>query len=180
MRIIAGCAKKRLLKAPSGWKGRPTADRVKESLFNIIGNLVDHSVFLDIFAGTGSIGIEALSRGAQKAVFVESNNRAWKAIIKNLEDAKLIDNAEIIVKDANIALTQLKAEKFDIIFLDPPYDQGFEVPILTKIIELELLSEKGIIVVESSKRQELPVSIGEYVQYKQRKYGDTLLTFFKK
>ncbi len=180
MRIIAGCAKKKLLKVYPGWKGRPTADRVKEALFSILGDLVPDAVFLDLFAGTGSIGIEALSRGAQSAIFIEKDPRAVRSIIHNLKAAKLDDNARILGMDIFKALPRLPKGAFDIIFLDPPYAQGYELPVIKKIIELDLPSQEGVIIAESSKREELPDNILGYTLYKLQKYGDTKLSFFKK
>jgi 16S rRNA (guanine966-N2)-methyltransferase len=178
LRIIAGCAKKMRLKVPSGWDGRPTSDRVKEALFNILGDMVPESEVLDLFAGTGNIGIEALSRGAKSAYFVEKDLQAIKAIKDNLAYSKLIEKADIDGRDVARALPGLAGRKFDIIFLDPPYEKGFEVSVICKIFELELLSIDGIIVAESSKRISLPLEIMGFSLTDQRRYGDTLLSFF--
>lgn len=180
MRIIAGCAKKHLLKVPPGWKGRPTADKVKEALFSILGDSVPDSVFLDLFAGTGSVGIEALSRGAQSAIFIEKDSRAVKGIIHNLKATKLDANSKVLGTDIIKALKLLPQGMFDIIFLDPPYSEGFELQIITMVIELQLPSKKGIIIAESSKREELPAEILGYTLYKQQRYGDTKLSFYLK
>lgn len=187
MRIIAGSAKKRHLKVPPGWKGRPTADRVKESLFNILGELVVGSIFLDIFAGTGSIGIEALSRGAGMAVFIEKDPRAAGVIAENLKASGLESNSRVITGDVLRALENLAANKgeklrdrlFDIVFLDPPYDKGFEVPVISRVLDLKLLSPGGLIVAESSKRVELPAGIAGVSLIRQARYGDTVITFYR-
>ncbi|NTW05506.1 MAG: 16S rRNA (guanine(966)-N(2))-methyltransferase RsmD [Peptococcaceae bacterium] len=178
MRIIAGCAKKMKLKVPSGWDGRPTSDRVKEALFNILGNIVPESKVLDLFAGTGNIGIEALSRGAKRVCFIEKDPRAVKVITENLRNSKLVDKADVHVGDVARVLPGLSGRKFDFIFLDPPYDKEFEVSVISMIFELELLSIDGIIVAESSKRVCLPLEIMGFRLADQRRYGDTLLSFF--
>lgn len=185
MRIIAGSAKKRVLKVPSGWQGRPTADRVKESLFGILGELVVESVFLDLFAGTGNVGIEALSRGAVRAVFVEKDPRAAGAIAGNLKMSGLDSGSGIIVRDVYRALEELAGKEgspgggFDIVFLDPPYGMGFEVPVIKKVLELNLLSTGGLIVAESGKRVELPPAIMAVTLKRQERYGDTLISFYR-
>ncbi|MFZ5646508.1 MAG: 16S rRNA (guanine(966)-N(2))-methyltransferase RsmD [Bacillota bacterium] len=181
MRVIAGIAKKRLLKVPSGWTGRPTADRVKESLFNILGSRVLDCVFLDLFAGTGNIGIEALSRGAKKAVFVEKDRRAAGSIGHNLKLTGFASRSKIIVRDVYPALAGLAGtgEPFDIVFLDPPYGLGFEVPVIKKVTELELLALNGLIVSESSKKEKLPPEIGGVTLLRQERYGDTVISFYQ-
>lgn len=180
MRIIAGSAKKRVLSVPRGWTGRPTADRVKESLFNILGERVVESRFLDIFAGTGNVGIEALSRGARRAVFVEQDRRAAEAIKKNLDLTGFTGHAMILKQDAITAVNSLAAtrELFDLIFLDPPYCCGYEANVISGLSRLELLAPGGLIVAESSKREELPSTIGKLIMFRREKYGDTILSFF--
>lgn len=181
MRIIAGIAKKRLLKVPPGWKGRPTADRVKESLFNILGDLVIDSNFLDLFAGTGNIGIEALSRGALKAVFVEKDPRAAGTIVQNLKNCRLESGSRVVVGDVYRALDELEPEKktYSIVFLDPPYDQGYEIPVIKKVLELGLLAPDGLVIAESSKRAELPPDIMGIKLVRQERYGDTMISFYR-
>lgn len=181
MRVIAGIAKKRLLKVPSGWTGRPTADRVKESLFNILGSRVLGCVFLDLFAGTGNIGIEALSRGAKKAVFVEKDRRAAGAIGHNLKMTGFESRSKVVVRDVCQGLAGIVAEgdRFDIVFLDPPYGQGLEVPVMEKVQELKLLTSGGLIISESSKRDALPPEIGGISLFRQEKYGDTVISFYQ-
>lgn len=182
MRIIAGTAKKRLLKVPPGWKGRPTADRIKESLFNILGDSVIDANFLDLFAGTGNIGIEALSRGAQKAVFVEKDSRAAGAILRNLKTCGLDTGAGVMARDVFRALDELAGREpgqFSIVFLDPPYEQGFEIPVIRKVLELDLVAPGGLIVAESSKRTELPPVIMGFSLARQERYGDTIISFYR-
>lgn len=181
MRVIAGIAKKRLLKVPSGWTGRPTADKVKESLFNILGGRVLDCAFLDLFAGTGNIGIEALSRGAKLAVFVEKDRRAAAAVGYNLKMTGFESRSKIIIRDVYHALAGLQADGggFDIVFLDPPYGQGFEVPVIMKVLELGLLSSGGIVISESGKREKLPANIGVGSLLRQERYGDTVISFYQ-
>lgn len=181
MRIIAGVAKKRLLKVPSGWTGRPTADRVKESLFNILASSIIDCNFLDLFAGTGNVGIEALSRGARKAVFVEKDHRAAGSILQNVKTTGFADSSRLIIKDVYRALTQLRQEEetFDIVFLDPPYGMGFEVPVISSLLELKILSPGGLVIAESSKRDTLPSRIAEVSIIKQERYGDTMISFYQ-
>ncbi len=182
MRIIAGSAKKRLLKVHPGWKGRPTADRIKESLFNILGNLVVDSNFLDLFAGTGSIGIEALSRGACGAVFIEKDPRAAGTIIENLKNCGLETGSRVIAGDVHRVLESIagkKGKSFDIVFLDPPYDRGFEAPVIRKVLELGLLAPGGLVVAESSKRTGPPGEIMGLKLVRREKYGDTMISFYR-
>lgn len=181
MRIIAGSAKKRVLSVPRGWTGRPTADRVKESLFNILGQAVVNSRFLDIFAGTGNVGIEALSRGASRCVFIEQDARAVSGINKNLEITGFKDQSLIVKNSALGGIIALAAgkEKFNIIFLDPPYGYGHEVAVVGKLSGCDLLEPDGLVIAESGKREELPGQIGNLCMFRQEKYGDTMLSFFR-
>lgn len=181
MRIIAGSAKKRLLKVPSGWTGRPTADRVKESLFNILGDSIIDCRFLDLFAGTGNIGIEALSRGAANAVFVEQDRRASGAVLQNLKLTGFADKAIVLMKDVYRALAELenRGEKFDVVFLDPPYGKGYEVPVIGSLSEARLVSANGLIIAESSKREAMPSDVQGFLLFRQERYGDTILSFYK-
>ncbi|MFZ5596225.1 MAG: 16S rRNA (guanine(966)-N(2))-methyltransferase RsmD [Bacillota bacterium] len=181
MRIIAGMAKKRLLKVPSGWTGRPTADRVKESLFSILGGFVPECRFLDLFAGTGNVGIEALSRGAGMAVFVEKDRRAASAIRHNLSITGFERNSRLIVRDVFGALAELEGygEAFDVVFLDPPYGAGLETPVMESVLAKKLLSPGGVMIAESSKRDQLPSVIMESSLYRRERYGDTIISFYK-
>jgi 16S rRNA (guanine(966)-N(2))-methyltransferase RsmD len=151
MRVIAGSARRLLLESPSEGV-RPTTDRTKETLFNMIQSRVYHAKVLDVFSGSGALGIEALSRGADQCVFNDINNRSIEIIKNNLNHTKLIEKAKIIKYDYVNALDSLSKSKdrFDIIFLDPPYNHGYESIALQKIDTLKLLSENGLIVVESS------------------------------
>jgi len=131
MRVIAGSARRLLLKTPLGDNTRPTTDRIKETLFNMIQNEVPGSVFLDLFAGSGAIGIEALSRGADYAVFVENDKNALTCIEENLKHTGLNDKAGIYKQDVFVSLQSLEYKyEFDIVFMDPPYDKELERRVL--------------------------------------------------
>lgn len=159
---------------------RPTADRVKEALFNILGNYVPGCRFLDLFAGTGSIGIEALSRGASMAVFVEANYRHAAIIKENLKVCGFECDARIITAKVTDALRQLAEEgqAFDLIFLDPPYLKDLEAVTLAIIVRYHLLKPAGMVIVESSKRDCPPQSVDSLRLLRTEKYGDTLLSFY--
>lgn len=181
MRVITGTAKGRRLKAPKGMETRPTSDRIKEALFNIIGTKVINVNFLDLFAGTGAIGIEALSRGAHKAVFVEKNPKTTRIIRENLESTSLSERAFIMAQEADKALEtlSLKGERFGMIFIDPPYLKGLEKESLAIIDRRNLLDPGGLIITESSKLDNMPEEIGGIKLFRQERYGDTVLSFYQ-
>lgn len=181
MRVIAGTAKKRQLKAPKGFLVRPTADRVKEALFNILGPAVIGSCFLDLFAGTGSIGIEALSRGADKAVFVDKDIKNVHIIKENLNITGFEAKARLICLHVNKAVSLLgrEGQTYDLIFIDPPYLKELVSDTLSGIMKNDLLKPGGIIVVESSKKDQLFRDEGGIlILTRQEKYRDTLLSFY--
>lgn len=151
MRVIAGTARSLKLKAPEGMQVRPTLDRTKETLFNILGAYIPGSVFADIFSGSGAIGIEALSRGAGKAYFIENEKSALTVINENLEHTKLKDKSEVLAMDYMAGILELKNKdiKPDIIFIDPPFYNGLEEKALLQIINCGILNESGIIICES-------------------------------
>ena len=151
MRVIAGKARRIQLKTIEGMDTRPTTDRIKETLFNMISHGLCDCTFLDLFAGSGAIGIEALSRGAKEAVFVEKNPKAMVCIRENLRRTKLEDQAVTMVSDVASALHKLNGKKkFDYIFMDPPYDHMLEKQVLTFLAESSLLAEDALIIVEAS------------------------------
>lgn len=181
MRIIAGSARGRNLKSPKGMSTRPTSDRVREALFNILTPHVSDCRFLDLFSGTGAVGIEALSRGAAKAVLVEKDRATAKIILDNLGLCRLKENAEVLTLDVAKAIDLLgnRGETFDLIFIDPPYKKGFEEPTIEKILSHTMLSPAGILVVESDKVDLPPERVGVLSTYRREKYGDTALTFYR-
>lgn len=182
MRVVGGKAKGRRLLAPKGQSVRPTAARVKESLFNILPRDFSGMTVLDLFAGTGNLSIEALSRGAAQAVLVDSSARSAAAIKENLRRLGFATQSEVWIAPVARALRSLarKCERFDIVFLDPPYEQGLAGRALGAIAESELLSESAIVVVEHSVREALKPSYGRLQLHDQRRYGDTLLSFYKR
>ena len=151
MRVIAGKARHLALKTIEGMDTRPTTDRIKETLFNMINNDIYNCRFLDIFAGSGAIGIEALSRGAKEAVFIEKNHKACDCIKSNLIFTKLIENAIIYRCDYGEAINKLKDKGcFDIVFMDPPYNNMFEKDVLVKLKEKGIVSPDSLIIIEAS------------------------------
>ncbi|HIE12354.1 MAG TPA: 16S rRNA (guanine(966)-N(2))-methyltransferase RsmD [Desulfotomaculum sp.] len=180
MRVIAGSAKRRRLRTPPGKSIRPTADRVKEALFNILAVKIAGSRFLDLFAGTGGIGIEALSRGAARVVFVERSPRAVNLIRENLRRTGLSQKSSVFRGDALTALNLLgrRGECFDVIYIDPPYKKGYETKALRLIASRGLLAPGGLAVCESDWRDELPEAVEGLVLTRRERYGDTVLSFY--
>ncbi len=179
MRVITGSARGVRLKTPEGLKTRPTADRVKEALFSAIQFEVQGSRFLDLFAGTGQMGIEALSRGAQFAVFVDEWKNACSLVKENLRLTKLSDKARIVNLDYLSYLKTCK-ETFDIVFLDPPYAEIFLENALNKISEIDILSDRGIIICERPAEKQLDLEISGLQRCKDYKYGKTWITIYRK
>lgn len=182
MRVIAGSARGLRLAAPAGLQTRPTADRVKEALFSIIAsrqNLAGARV-LDICAGTGSLGIEALSRGAASCCFIEQERPVLGILEKNLAKAGLADRGECLAFDAIQGLKRLsrQGKQFDIVFLDPPYSSGLYVEVPEALSSLSLLSEGGLLVAECSSRLPLAERYSALVRVDRRVYGDTALEFY--
>lgn len=181
MRIIAGRWKGRPLASLKGFNTRPTSDRVKESIFNIIQSYIPESVVLDLFAGTGNLGLEALSRGCRRAIFVEKSSRAIEVLDKNRTSLEYCHKSKIVRRDALGAIKRLSGnEKFDIIFADPPYGMGLEIPVLEAIATGDLLNQKGIIVLEHHAGEFQPDQVGNLKKSETRKYGNTCISFYKK
>ena len=179
MRVIAGKAKGIQLKTPDGMSTRPTADRVKEALFSIIQFDLPEASVLDLFGGTGQLGIEAMSRGAKKAVFVDEGNAACSLIKENLKRAKMDGQAQVIRGDYLSYLRSCR-EKFNVIFLDPPYAEVFLETALKKISEIDILQSGGIIITERPLGKELPVELEGFTRSRDYKYGKILLALYKK
>ncbi|MCR4605007.1 MAG: 16S rRNA (guanine(966)-N(2))-methyltransferase RsmD [Eubacterium sp.] len=156
MRVIAGSARRITLVTPKGNDTRPTTDRIKETLFNILQNDIRDCEFLDLFAGSGGIGIEALSRGAKSASFVEASREAVKCILTNLERAHFSEEAHVYSVDYVRAFSKLAADgrKFDIVFADPPYAAGYEEEILAGLKNYGLISEGSLVIIETSADRE--------------------------
>ena len=181
MRVISGKARGLKLNTPKSEDVRPTTDRVKESLFNIINPYIMDGDILDLFAGTGSLGIECLSRGANKCVFVDLNRSSIDIVKSNIKKARVEENSEVMNVDFKSAIERVKnnSYKFDVIFMDPPYYKDMFINALEKIDNADLLDEDGIIVIEHDSKDDFPENIGRLEKSKSKKYGNTTLTFYK-
>ena len=179
MRVITGSARGTVLKTPEGMQTRPTADRVKEALFSIINFDIPGAKVLDLFGGTGQLGIEALSRGAVSAVFVDESDSACKLIKENLRRTKLESKGRVVRSDY-MAYLQTCKEIFDIILLDPPYAEVFLENSLKIISEIDILQTGGIIVAERPLGKEITWNLPGFSRSKDYKYGKSMLTLFIK
>lgn len=177
MRVITGKARGVQLKTPEGLLTRPTADRVKEALFSIINFDIPGACVLDLFGGTGQLGIEALSRGAAKSIFVDAREEACRLIRENLQRTKLEGT---VVRSDYMDYLNRSREKFSIIFLDPPYAEEYLENALKRITEIDILQTDGIIVTERPVGKELHLEFDGYQRSKDYKYGKTLLTIYRK
>ena len=173
MRVISGSARSLKLKTLEGVDVRPTTDRIKETLFNMIQNDIYGCSFLDVFSGSGAIGIEALSRGANECVFIDNNPKAVEVINENLEFTKLKDNALVLAKSYEVAIAELESKNmsFDLVFMDPPYDKGLEKNVLETLQKSVIINNDTIIIVEASLDTDFSYldSLG-YVVYKEKQY----------
>lgn len=179
MRIISGKYKGRVLKGYTLKGTRPTMDRVKESLFATINEYVNNSVCLDLFAGSGALGIEALSMGSREVVFVDKEYIACKTIKSNLEMLNVNTNTTILNMDYLKALERLYPKKFDLIFLDPPYKTDYLKKALEKIEELKLITDTSLVILESDDINKLTFS-NYYIEVRTKKYGDKYIRILKK
>jgi 16S rRNA (guanine(966)-N(2))-methyltransferase RsmD len=179
MRVITGKARGVQLKTPDGMLTRPTTDRVKEALFSIIQFEIPTARVLDLFGGTGQLGIEALSRGAKSAVFVDQREDACRLIRENLKRTRLEQDGKVVRSDYLDYLKRCK-ETFDIIFLDPPYAEVFLENALKCITEIDILQSGGIIVAERPIGKELPWEFDGFTRSRDYKYGKTILTIYRK
>ena len=179
MRVITGKARGVQLKTPEGMLTRPTADRVKEALFSIINFDIPGAKVLDLFGGTGQLGIEALSRGAASAVFVDAREESCRLIRENLKRTKLEAEGRVVRSDYLDYLKRCR-DRFDIILLDPPYAEVFLENALKQITEIDILETNGIIVAERPLGKELPWEFEGFTRSRDYKYGKTLLTIYRK
>ncbi len=179
MRVIAGKAKGVVLKTPDDMHTRPTIDRVKEALFSIIQFDLPGASVLDLFGGTGQLGIEALSRDAKQATFVDNSEKSCYLIRENLKRAGFTQNATVIRCDYKNFLENCD-KKFDIIILDPPYAENFLENSLKIVTEIDILQSGGIIIAERPYGKELPQSIPGFTRSRDYKYGQVLLTVYRK
>lgn len=182
MRVISGELKGRRLLPVPGQSTRPTTDKVKESVFNIIGPYFDGGVVLDLFAGTGGLGIEALSRGMDRAVFIDQDPKALQVVRKNVEMCRLQDRVEIYRNDARRAISLFTRNRtvFDVVFMDPPYHLDLIPQLATALIQHDLLAESAVIIAEHSANRELPEQIETFVRSKLVTYGDIAVSFYRK
>jgi len=184
MRIIAGEFKSRLIKPPKNVNMRITFDKVKEALFDILGDSIIDSSFLDLFAGSGNVGIEALSRGAKEVIFVDNNKKCVETVECNLNSLGLLglDNNQVVFMEAFKAVDKFRQQnrKFDLVFLDPPYYREIAKKSLNYISDCAILGRIAFVVVEHHKKDDLPQNCGKLTLFKSRSYGDIVLSFFKR
>ena len=183
MRVIAGLYRSRVLTAPAGQKTRPTSDRLRETLFNVLAPRIDGTVFLDLYAGSGAVGIEALSRGAREAIFVEQAPPALKAIRANLAALGIRGGYALEACGVGSALRRLGStgRKVDIVFLDPPYEQTDEYESTLALLGDQcsgLLAQGAIVVAEHAKKNDLIERYGGLIRYRVLKQGDAALSFY--
>ena len=184
MRVIGGTAKGRALKTAllgGGKKIRPLSDQAKEALFNILAPVIEDCSFLDLFAGSGQVGIEALSRGAKICMFCEKEGRAVRVIKDNLELCGFSDRAEVFALDVLNAISVLERNKavFDLIFIGAPYGQKILLDTLEKISESGILKGDGTVIAEHTKRQEVAQKYGGLKKFRENRYGDTVFSFYR-
>lgn len=180
MRVITGKVKGFKLKAPKGLNTRPTTDKVKESIFNILGFIKQESIVLDLFSGSGGIGIEFLSRGANECFFIDKDIESIKVIKENLEKTNFLNLSHVHKKDVFLSLNILceKGIKFDYIFMDPPYNIGLSSLVLEEIDKKALLKKDGVLIVEHESKLELLHELNTIIKIDNRKYGDISASFY--
>lgn len=179
MRVITGSARGKRLAELEGMDTRPTTDRVKEGLFNAIQFDIEGRRVLDLFAGTGQLGIECLSRGAERCLFVDQRRDAVSVIRRNLSACGFQDQAQVVQGDA-LRVLRSQRQSFHLIFLDPPYETGLLEEALKTIADIDILSENGIIVCESPVRQALPDLAAPYRKDRSYRYGKIVITLYRK
>ena len=180
MRVIAGSHRGRRLSGPEGTSLRPTSDKVRQAIFSILGTQVSGGRFLDLYAGTGAVGIEALSRGAAAATFVESDPKAVKLLQKNLQICQLLDQAQVHLGPTAAFLDQKDCwdSPYDILFADPPYAALDELEVMIHSWRPGLLSDHATVIIEHDSRTELPASIDRASLVRRYVYGDTALYLY--
>jgi 16S rRNA (guanine966-N2)-methyltransferase len=181
MRVIAGKYRSRLLQGLGALRLRPTSDRLRETLFNVLGPSLEDSLFVDLFAGTGAVGIEAISRGARETIFVESNAKAARLIRENLKSLDILTAAELIEAPAIRGLEKMATRHLlaDFIFLDPPYEKTAEYEqVLAFLDASHLIAPRGIVIVEHYRKTELPEFLTRLECTRQIEQGDAILSFY--
>ncbi|HET7788495.1 MAG TPA: 16S rRNA (guanine(966)-N(2))-methyltransferase RsmD [Myxococcales bacterium] len=178
MRIVGGEARGRTLRAVPGTHTRPTADRVRQSLFDALGQRMDGLAVLDLYAGTGALGLEALSRGASRATLVESDARACAAIFHNLAALRYEDRCKVLRDELPAAFTRLRGERYDLVFSDPPYALRAAASTLQALRENDLLAPSARVVLEMDRREPAPAAAAPLQLSDERRYGDTRVLVF--
>ena len=178
MRVISGTARGLSLTSPPGEDTRPTLDRVKEALFSMLTPYIRGAAVLDLFAGSGALGIEALSRGADRAVFVDFDKAAENAVRANLEKARLAEKAEVLRTDS-LSFLSSRRESYSLIFLDPPYGSGLYEKTLAMVMERHILAPGGIIAAEWDAEVHEPIFPEEFERFRDRRYGRVHITLLK-
>ena len=181
MRIVAGKNKGNILKSPKDLSVRPTSEKVREALFDILGTSVKETCFLDLFAGTGAVGIEALSRGAREVIFIEKELKCIKIIKENLEKTGNSQNALVYKIDflSGLKLLVKKNYLFDYIFLDPPYNRGLVNISLLEISKLPILRHNGLVIAQHYKKEKIMENLNNLKLFNQRIYGECFLSFYE-
>jgi 16S rRNA (guanine966-N2)-methyltransferase len=183
MRIIGGEFRSRLIEMPKGVEIRPTQDKVRQAIFNVLGNSLSELNVLELFAGSGAFGIEAISRGAKHVTFVDNNGICIKTIEKNLESLQIpIDKFEVVWANAISIFPRMHKEgsQYDLIFLDPPYYKNIARKCLSNIDDYDILSPRSLVVIEHFKKDSLAFELKSLVLEKEKQYGDTVISIFRK
>jgi 16S rRNA (guanine966-N2)-methyltransferase len=181
VRVTGGALKGRKLCPIKGLAIRPSTDYIRESIFNILTGCAEDAIVLDLFAGTGSLGIEALSRGGASAVFVEKRSMAIKLLVRNISLCSLSEQCKVVRRDVLRGLNFLESMgmAFDLVFIDPPYDQGFAKPTLQLLSRAKCAAEGALVVLEHSVREALPERVGSFGRIDERQHGKTLVSFYQ-
>jgi len=182
MRIITGKARGLHLNVPKNYDVRPTADRVKESLFNIIGSKIVDAAVLDLFAGSGNLGLESWSRGARLVQFVDNSRVSLRLTESNIQKCRAEADCKVLKHDAEAAVDLLykQGQRFDLVFVDPPYNKGWVQKILVKLEKNPILAESGWLVAEHSMHDDIAIAVSDgYEIFRRQQYGETVLTFIR-
>ena len=182
MRIITGKARGLHLNVPKNYDVRPTADRVKESLFNIIGSKIVDAAVLDLFAGSGNLGLESWSRGARLVQFVDNSRVSLRLTESNIQKCRAEAECKVLKHDAEAAVDLLykQGQRFDLVFVDPPYNKGWVQKILVKLEKTPILAESGWLVAEHSMHDDIAIAVSDgYEIFRRQQYGETVLTFIR-
>jgi len=183
MRIIAGSAKGRVLKSLKGRAMRPTMDRVRESVFGMLGERVRGARFLDLYAGAGTVGLEAMSRGAAEATFIESHRPAGRVIEENARRCGFESRSRVIIADAGRGLSVLRREgaQFDLVFVDPPYGSGELGGVMARLTQWpEMVAEGGLVLVQRSRHEDLGEQAGAFERMRSMRYGETVVDLYRR